>query len=232
MMFRKFCSRLSLENFVIVTSMWGDFSWSVGEAHGGGLITNFFKPAIDEDTQLVRYHLVAQSSAHDIIQRITQNTRLIPGNSRQESDYEIIAHELNERIRRYRDAPEPIREGMIQALRDLDEEIRRDIEEVTVHLAKENRRMRTEMERMAALHNEARRAMEIEMRGMQEETHLEINRMAACHNEEKRRMGREITALHHGNEMRTAMETEIREMREQARSEIKLLHKQTGGILV
>ena len=259
-MFRELFRKSTLENVVILTNMWDKVSRGIGEARESELINYFFKPAIDKGAQFVRYHFTMQSSAHDIIRRITRNlpTRL----GKQQEFVDETAHPgPDERIRRHQDELKAIREEAIKALRDK-EELRREFEQeirniwkqmsaeseqeickareqtrvelerMTAHHDEEERRMKTNMERTAALHYEARMAMKAEMRGMQEEAHLEIRRMAVRHEEEKRRMGTEITALHHGNETRTAVETEIRGMEERARLEIKRLHKQTGGILV
>ena len=123
-----------------------------------------------------------------------------------------------------------------RALKDQEEEIQSDFEQDICKIqeqtkAKSERWIRTEMERMAASYNKTKRAMETEMRVMQEEAYLEMKRVVARHDEEKRRVETEIAALRHDNETRK-MEAETRQMQEQARLEIKRLHKQTGGILV
>ena len=242
-MFSELCGKSTFENFIIVTTKWDGISRGVGGAHESELVDSF-KPALDKGAQLVRYPIAAQSSAHDIIRRV------------------VGYSSTNRRIRRHRNEVKAIRENATKALRDQEEKLRREfgleshkirkqmnieseqavskvreqmraeVEGVTAHHDEEERRVRTNMERMATLHYEARMTMKAEMRGMQEEAHLEIKRMAVCHDEEKRTMGTEIAALHRDNEARTVMETEVRGMEERARLEIKWLHKQTGGILV
>ena len=165
--FYDLCGKSTLENVIIVTNMWDDVSWDVGEARESELITNFFKPTLDEDAQLVRYHIREQSKARNIIQRITQNTPIILGD-RGEFLGQAVNRELDELIRRHQYELEAVREEMIQAFRDRDEQVQREIEEMAARHDEEKRRMRTEMERMVALHDEARRAMETEVRRMQE----------------------------------------------------------------
>ena len=191
-MFRQLCGKSTLENVIIVTSMWDDVLWGVGEARESELVNNFFKLALDKGAQLVRYHVAAQSSAHDIIRRVTRNLPTSPGNQREFAD-ETTNPEFNEWIRRYQDELKAIREEMTRGLRDQEEKLRREFEQdirqvreqmraelerMAAHHDEEKRRMRIEMEQTAAFQNEARRVVETDMRRMQEQVRLEMGRLA------------------------------------------------------
>ena len=114
MMFRKLCGKSTLENVIIVTTMWDRVSYD-GEARENTLVTDFFKRALDKGAQLVRYRVAAQPTAHDIIRRVTQNLRISP--------------EPNEQIRRHQDELKAVREEMIKVLRDQEQILRREFEQ-------------------------------------------------------------------------------------------------------
>ena len=176
---RKLCEKSTLENVVIVTTMWDKVSRGIGEARESELINYFFKPAIDKGAQFVRYHIPMRSVTHDIIRRITRNLPTSLRNQQGVVD-ETLYPEPNEPIRCHQ--LEAMREEIIQALIERDERVRREIEEMKACLDEKNQRMRIriermgmemeqmkiEMEKMTALHDEPRGAMETEMRRMQE----------------------------------------------------------------
>ena len=189
-MFRQLCGKSTLENVIIVTSMWDDVLWGVGEARESELTTNFFKLALDKGAQLVRYRIATQSSAHDIIRRVTRNLSTSPGNQQEFVDestnpelYEWIRRELKaiqeEMIRGLRDQEEKLRREFEQDIRKVREQMRAELERMAAYHDEEVKRMKTEMERMAVFQNESIRLMETNMGRVQERAHLEVGRLAA-----------------------------------------------------
>jgi hypothetical protein len=66
--FCELCGGMSPENVVVVAKMWGEVSYEVGEARGRELASNFFKPALNNDAQLVRN---TKQAAHAVIRNTT-----------------------------------------------------------------------------------------------------------------------------------------------------------------
>ena len=138
-MFRKLCGDAVMRNVVLVINMWSKLSSDAGEAREKELSSRFFRPALENGAQMVRYHNTVQS-AHDIIQRIVQNRPAALQIQRELVDEkkdiintvagEAINRELNEQMRRHQAELEEVHEEMVQALRAKDKETIRELAEV------------------------------------------------------------------------------------------------------
>ena len=157
MMFRELCGRSTLENVIIVTTGWDHVSLGDGEVCESALVTDFFKPALDDGAKLVRYRVAAQQTAHDIIRRVTQNLRTSP--------------EPNEQIRRHQDELKAVREEMIKVLRDQEQILRREFEQ---EIRRVREQARVELERVRVDLERARVESEQEIRKAKEQTRVEL----------------------------------------------------------
>ena len=142
-LFRKLCGESTLRNVVLVTNMWERGSWEYNEARENELSSRFFKPALDKGAQMVRHHNTAQS-AHDIIRMITRNHPVVLQIQRELVDEhkdiidtaagEDVSRELGELTRRHKDELKTLKEEMMQALMEKDEEMKYRLEWETVRL--------------------------------------------------------------------------------------------------
>ncbi|KAF9645064.1 hypothetical protein BDM02DRAFT_712317 [Thelephora ganbajun] len=189
-MFRELCGDSTLKNVILVTNMWGEVSPDVGEAREQELVGEFLEPALTKGAQLARHHNTAKS-AHDIIRRIMRN-RPIPLQIQRElvdehkdiidtAAGETINKELKEQIRHHQVELDAVREDMLRALEEKDEETRQELEEETRKIQEEMNKMRMDSEGMAANYNEEKRRMEEAMRQMQEQARQERERAEAEH---------------------------------------------------
>lgn len=69
------CGERALRNVAIMTNMWGKVTSEVGIDREEELASNFFKPALDNGTQLLR-HSDTIESAHDVIRIVLQNQQV------------------------------------------------------------------------------------------------------------------------------------------------------------
>jgi DNA repair exonuclease SbcCD ATPase subunit len=138
-MFRKLCGDAALKNVVIVTNMWGEVDPDVGNAREIELATEdiFFKPVLDKHAQMIR-HENTISSAERVIRLILGNHPL-PLRIQEElvnehkalpetSAGEELNRELNAQIEKHQQEMRTLRDEMHQAMRDKDEETRRELE--------------------------------------------------------------------------------------------------------
>ena len=149
-MFRELCGDTTLKNVVLATNMWGRVPQDVGEARERELTTKFFKPVLDKGAQVIRHHHTIES-AHDIVRSIMKNQPMALQIQRELVDEGkniidtaaggAINKELNEQMRRYQAELKAIREEMMQALKDKDEQTRKELKE-------ENRKLKEEMEKI------------------------------------------------------------------------------------
>ena len=157
-MFRKLCGDSALKNAILVTNMWEDVPEGVGEAREQELITNFFKPALDEGAQYACYHNTAES-AHDIIRHIMKNT-LIP--------LQIERELVDERMDIANTAAGKELTGQFRSRLAGLQGIWEELETKTRELTEQVDDMRKVLEDMESKHQEEKRRMEEEMRQMQE----------------------------------------------------------------
>jgi len=193
-MFRELCGDSTLKNAILITNMWGEVSPDIGEAREQELARAFFKPALDKGAQLARYYNTAES-AHDIVRRVMKNQPIPLQIQRELVDErkditdtaagEAVSKELNEQIRRYQDELKLIREEMLRALMEKDEETRQELQ-VEMHRIYEGlNKMRMESDGMAANYKEEKWQMEEAVRQIQAEVRQERERAEAEH---RRRM--------------------------------------------
>jgi len=136
--FRELCGETSLKNVVLATNMWGEVSHDVGEARERELASNFLKPALDKDAQLVRHHNTKQS-AHDVIRRIMNNHPVVLQIQRELVDQrkditktaagEAVDTKLAEEAKRHEADLKKAQEDKARALRQKEEEAKRKMEE-------------------------------------------------------------------------------------------------------
>ena len=136
--FCKLCGDAAFRNVILVTNMWGDVSHDIGEARDYELFNNSFKLAIYKGAQMVRHHNTVES-AHDIIRKVVASRPIMLQIQRELVDEQkdiigtaaggAINEELGERIRRHQAELKEVREEMVQAMKDGDEETRQEMEE-------------------------------------------------------------------------------------------------------
>ena len=168
-MFREICGDSTLKNVILVTNMWEEVTQAVGEAREQELITDFFKPALDEGAQLARYHNTAES-AHDIIRRIMKNQPValqvqceLVDKGKDIADTvagKAVNNELNVQIRRHQMELKAIQEEMVQALKDKDEELGKELEEKNYKLREQMNKIRQDSQGMASNHHGERKRIE------------------------------------------------------------------------
>ena len=168
-MFRKLCGYTALKNVVIATNMWDKVSSDTGEIWETELSENKFKPATDNGAQMVRHHNTTQS-AHDIVRRIMGNHPIALRIQRELVDErrdlanttagKVINRELDEQIKRCRAELEEVRVEMAQALREKDEETRRELETETRGLQKQMTEIAKDKETMAVNYTAGKESME------------------------------------------------------------------------
>jgi chromosome segregation ATPase len=174
-MFRELCGDTSLKNVILITNMWGEVSQDVGEARERELTTNFFKPVLDKGAQLARHHNTTKS-AYDIIRSIMRNQPMALQIQRELVDEgkniidtaagEAAKKKLNEQIRHHQAKLKIVHEEMMQALKDKDEEARKEPEEETHKFKEQMDKMSNDSAAMASNHQEKR--MEELMRQIRE----------------------------------------------------------------
>ena len=168
-MFRKLCGYTALKNVVIATNMWDKVSSDTGEIWETELSENKFKPATGNGAQMVRHHNTTQS-AHDIVRRIMGNHPIALRIQRELVDErrdlanttagKVINRELDEQIKRCRAELEEVRVEMAQALREKDEEMRRELETETRGLQKQMTEIAKDKEIMAVNYTAGKESME------------------------------------------------------------------------
>ena len=187
-MFRKLCGDTALKNVVLVTNMWGEVSRDIGDAREKELSSKFFKPALDFGAQMVRHDNTVQS-AHDIIRRVAANRPVVLQIQRELVDErkdivktaagEAINRELSEQIRRHQAELKAVQEGMMQALREKDEETREELEEERRRLQERMKELAKDSEGMGANYAAEKERMRARVKGMDQEAKRERERVEA-----------------------------------------------------
>ena len=187
-MFRELCGDTTLRNVLLVTNMWGEVSRDVGESRENELASNFFKPVLDKGAQMVRHYNTVQS-AHDIIRRIMANRPVVLQIQRELVDEhkdivdtaagEAVNRELNEQIRRHQAELKVVQGEMIQALKEKDEETRRELEEETKKLREQMEKIKKDSEGMASRYSAEKAETEAKMKEMERKARKERRRVKA-----------------------------------------------------
>lgn len=176
-MFRELCGDTTLENVVLVTNMWGAVSREVGKAREKELSGDFFKPAIKAGAQIIRHHDTTKS-AHNIVRKIMKNRLVVLQIQRELVDEhknivdtaagEAVNRELNEQIRRHQTELKELQEEM-QALKEKDEETRRELEGQASKAREQMEKIKKDSEGMALGYAAEKMRMEAKMREMEQE---------------------------------------------------------------
>ena len=163
--------------------MWGKVTKDVGEARERELTAKFFKQAIDKGAQLARHQNTTQS-AHDIIRRIMKNQPIVLQIQRELVDEckdiintaagDAVCKDIKEQIKCCQAEMKAVREDLLQAFKDNDEETRKEMEEEARRLQGQMDRMRKNLtEGVASNYQEEKRRMEEVMKEMQERARRE-----------------------------------------------------------
>jgi hypothetical protein len=170
-MFRELCGDSTLKNVVIVTNMWGEVSSGVAEARERELATDdmFFKPVLDQNARLVR-HDNTRGSAQAILQLVIPNhpealriqRELVDEHMdiSQTAAAEELNRELIEQAKRHQADLKELEAEMKVAIKQQDEETRKELEVEYRKLHKEMERVEHDSKRLASEYNEEKLRME------------------------------------------------------------------------
>jgi len=175
-MFRKLCGDSTLKNVILATTMWELAPPDKSQSHENELSSKFFKPALDKGAQMVRHYNTPQS-AHDVVRKIVKNSRVVLQIQHEMVKQgkpigrtgagEAVNKESLEQSKRHEAELVKIREEMAQALKEKDEEGRRELEEAKAALQEQMKRLEQDREEMAAKYAAERARMEAWMRVME-----------------------------------------------------------------
>ena len=189
-MFRELCGDKTLKNVVLVTNMWTRDPPDTNEAREIELSTKFFKPVLDKGAQFTRHHDTAKST-HDIIRKIVANHPVVLQIQRELVDEhrgiidtsagQAVNRELNEQAKRHRAELEKVEKGMMQALKEKDEETRQELEDQARTLREQMMKIEKESKGMAANYAAEKERMEAKMRKIEQEAKKERERAEAEH---------------------------------------------------
>jgi len=187
-MLRELCGDSALKNVILVTNMWENVSLDVGEANEREIIRALFGPVLDKGARLARHRNTAES-AHDIVRRVMKNQPIRLQIQRELVDEHqditdtaagLVANkELDEQIRCHQTELNIIREEMLQALKDDDEELRRALQVEARRIREGLNKMRVDLDGMEADYNEEKWKMEEAMRRIQKEVCQEMEQVEA-----------------------------------------------------
>jgi len=188
-MFRKLCGDSTLQNVVIVTNMWGEVDPQVGEAREAELIREdiFFKPVLDKGAQMAR-HTNTVPSAEDIIRLVLNNhplplriqTELVTEHKdiSETGAGEELNRELAAQIKKHQEDMRVLKEEMQQAIRDKDEETRKELEIETKRMQREIARFENDARRLESDYKREKETLESRLADMESEAREETNRVA------------------------------------------------------
>ena len=189
-MFRKLCGDSALRNAVIVTNMWGEVDPRRGDAREAELAGDdaFFKPVLDKGAQMARHDNTCPS-AERIIRLILENHPLplriqeeLVNERRDISQTgagEELNQELNSQIRKHQQGMHVLREEMEQAIRDKDEETRKELEVESKRVRREISRFRRDSRRLESDYRKEKETLEERFRQVELEARREADRVAA-----------------------------------------------------
>ena len=200
-MFRELCGDKTLKNVVLVTNMWTRDPPDTNEARETELSTKFFKPVLDKGAQFIRHHDTAKST-HDIIRKIVANHPVVLQIQRELVDEhrgiidtsagQAVNRELNEQAKRHRAELEKVEKGMMQALKEKDEETRQELEDQARTLREQMMKIEKESKGMAANYVVEKERMEAKMRKIEQEAKKERERAEAEHKRQLADLGRRL----------------------------------------
>jgi len=188
-MFRKLCGDTTLHNVVIVTNMWGEVDRQVGDAREAELMREdiFFKPVLDKGAQMAR-HENTIPSAESIIRLVLGNHPL-PLRIQEElvNEHKDISEtgageelnrEINAQIKKHRQEMLALREEMRQAMKDKDDETRRELEIETQKMQREIAKFENDAKRLKSDYKNEKERLETRLEEMEDEARREADRVA------------------------------------------------------
>jgi hypothetical protein len=218
-MFRKLCGDTTLQNVVIVTNMWGEVEPQLGDEREAELMNEdiFFKPVLDKGAQVAR-HGNTVSSAKDIVRLILGNHPL-PLRIQEElvdehkdisetGAGEELNREINAQIKRHQEEMRILREEMEQAMKDHDEETRRELEIEAEKMQREIARCQNDARRLESDYKKEKETLQTRLSQIESVARQEGDRVAAQY---QRQVDELRDALRTNSE---ASEREKAEMRE------------------
>ena len=175
----KLCGDAALKNVVIITNMWTEISPSIGEAREKDLSSEFFKPALDKGARMVQHHDTIES-AHGIIRMIVANRPVPLRIQWQLADKgkvivdtaagKVITQELNEQVGRHQTELKKVREEMVEASKDGDEETVDELEEDGRKMEERVEKIKKDLEGMVTNYAAERERMEAKVKEMEQKT--------------------------------------------------------------
>jgi hypothetical protein len=189
-MFRKLCGDDALKNIVIVTNMWGEVDPEIGNSREGELVRKdiFFKPVLEKGARIAR-HENTVASAENIIRLVLDNHPL-PLRIQEElvTEHKDISEtgageeldrEINAQIKKHREEVRILKDEMEQAMRDHDEETRKELELETQRMQREIERFQNDSERLESDYKKEKERLEARMEQMELEAKKETERLKA-----------------------------------------------------
>ncbi|KAJ7168445.1 P-loop containing nucleoside triphosphate hydrolase protein [Mycena filopes] len=160
-MFRQLCGDSSLKNVVVVTTMWSQVGLEVGEARETELVSDerFFKPVLDKGARMLRHEndiASAQAILHYLIgnqPRALRIQRELVDQGKEISQTaagEELNRELSEQIERHKLDMAILQQEMRDAIREKDEETRKELEVETRKLQAEMSRVQDDSKKLAS----------------------------------------------------------------------------------
>ena len=187
-MFRKLCGESTLKNVILVTNMWNVGPHHINESRESELSSNFFKPALDSGSQMVRHYNTLES-ARNIIRKIMGNHLAMLQIQRELVDErkdigdtaagETVDRELKELTRHHQTKLNKVQEEMARAMREKDEEMKRELEEIERDLREKSGNIEKGLKTMAANYKAEKERAEARMREMEEEAKQDRERAEA-----------------------------------------------------
>ena len=229
-MFRKLCGDETLKNVVLVTNMWDEVTPEVGKEREKQLSGNFFKPVLDLGAQMVPHHDTIES-AYDIIRKILDNHPLVLKIQEQIVDEkkdiidtdagEAANKELNDQMKINRNKLKEVQEEMEQAMKDKDEQTRRELEQERLKLQTQMDDIKKNSDKLASGLAEERKEWETKVKDMERKAKEEGERVAAEHKRQLDDLTRQLRDAAAASEAdRERLEEEMKKLR--ARSGIPI----------
>ncbi|KAL4256709.1 G domain-containing protein [Pleurotus pulmonarius] len=207
-LFRGLCGDDMLQNVVIVTNMWNQIPFDVGQAREEELKSDhdFFKPVLDGGAQIKR-HDNTSTSARDIVSSVAFKNPL-PLRIQMElvDEQKVITEtaagaelgrELHEQAMRYEEERRLLQDEMNEALRQKDEQAREELEQATAQLNQDMMRVENERQQLASSYADEKERLEKRQQDFEVVARQEIERQAAEH---RRRMSDIDDRLRHARE--------------------------------
>ena len=189
-MFRKLCGESTLQNVVIVTNMWGEVDPKLGDAREAELVREdiFFKPVLDKGARMSRHDNTCPS-AKRIIRLILENhplpLRIQEELVDEQKDIsqtgagEELNRELDARIKVYQQEMPVLMGEIEQAIKDKDEETRKELEIESERMQKEIARFQNDAKRLESDYKKEKERLKSRLKQMEAEAKREADRVAA-----------------------------------------------------